>query len=192
VVGAKFSPRLASSPGNASVEEKEQVGAPERLLAGISLFSTLTAREKAALASQMQRKDCKPGEVIVAVGTIVQALFVVSYGVLVGSTEENGRKIEIVRLATGDYFGEGGLLTGEPMNGQVTALTRAVIYEISKDALSPLLKARPAMAEELSETLASLRLANHTLLNHHDQEQQHEGGLADRLAANIRRLFSLH
>ena len=192
VVGARFSSRLAGSPGNSSVEEKEQVGVPERLLAGISLFSTLTAREKAALASQMQRKDYKPGEVIVAAGTIVQALFIVSYGVLVGSTEENGRKIEIVRLATGDYFGEGGLLTGEPMNGQVTALTRAVIYEISKDALSPLLKARPAMAEELSETLASLRLANHTLLNQHDPEQQHEGGLADRLAANIRRLFSLH
>ena len=35
-------------------------------------------------------------------------------------------------IGTGDYFGESGLLTGEPLNGQVTALTRAVIYEISK------------------------------------------------------------
>jgi CRP-like cAMP-binding protein len=140
----------------------------------------------------MRRKDYKPGQVIVEVGTIVQALFVVSYGVLVGSAEENSREIEVFRLATGDYFGESGLLTGEPLNGHVTALTRAVIYEISKDALSPLLKARPAIAEELSETLASLRLANHTLLNQHDQEQQHEGGVADRVAAKIRRLFSLH
>ncbi len=192
VVGARFSPRLANSPRNSSFEAKEQVGVPERLLAGISLFSTLSAQEKAALASQMHRKDYKPGEVIVEVGTIVQALFVVSYGVLVGSTEENGRKIEVVRLATGDYFGEMGLLTGEPLNGQVTALTRAVIYEISKHALSPLLKARPAMAEELSETLASLQLANRSVLDHHADKEQHEGGLADRVAANIRRLFSLH
>jgi len=192
VVGARFSPRLASSPRNSSFEEKEQVGVPERLLAGISLFSTLTAQEKAALASQMQRKNYKPGEVIAEVGTILQALFVVSYGVAVRSTEQNGRKIEVVRLATGDYFGEHGLLTGEPLNDQVTALTRTVIYEISKHALSPLLKARPAIAEELSETLARLQLANRTVLGHDDVKEQHEGGLADRLAANIRHLFSLY
>jgi CRP-like cAMP-binding protein len=190
--GVKFSPRLAGSPRNSAPEDGEQSAVPERLLAGISLFSTLTVQEKAALASQMQRKDYKSGEVIVKSGTILQALCIVSYGVLVGSTEENGRKIEIIRLAPGDYFGESGLLTGEPLDGEVTALTRAVIYEISKDALSPLLKARPAMAEELSETLASLQLANRTVLDHRDHKEQHEVGLADRVAANIRRLFSLH
>jgi CRP-like cAMP-binding protein len=78
------------------------------------------------------------------------------------------------------------------LNGQVTALTRAVIYEISKDALSPLLKARPAIAEELSETLASLQLASRTVLGRCDHKEPHEGGLADRVAANIRHLFSLH
>jgi small-conductance mechanosensitive channel/CRP-like cAMP-binding protein len=192
VVGARFSPRLASVPSNPSFEAKEQVGVAERLLAGISLFSTLTAQEKATLASQMHRKEYKPGEVIVKVGTIVQALFVVSSGVLVGSTEENGREIELVRLATGDYFGEMGLLTGEPLNGQVTALTRAAIYEIPKNALSPLLKARPAIAEELSETLASLQMANRTVLDKNENIERHEAGLADRVAANIRRLFALH
>ena len=65
-------------------------------------------------------------------------------------------------MAPGDYFGEVGLLTGEPLTGELTALTRAVIYEIPKAALSPLLKARPAMAEELSECLASRQLANRT------------------------------
>jgi small-conductance mechanosensitive channel/CRP-like cAMP-binding protein len=191
VAGAKFSPRLAGLPRDLSSEDKEQPGVPERLLAGISLFSTLTVQEKAELASQMERKDYKPGDVIVKRGTILQALCIVSYGVLVGSTEDNGRKIEIVRLAPGDYFGESGLLTGEPLNGEVAALTRAVIYEISKGALSPLLKARPAMAEELSDTLASLQLANRTVLDQHDHKEQH-GGLADRVAASIRRLFSLH
>ena len=168
------------------------ISVPERLLAGISLFSTLTAQEKAALAAQMQRKDHKPGEVVVKTGTILQALCIVSYGVLVASTKENGRDTEVIRLAPGDYFGEMGLLTGEPLNGQLIALTRSVVYEISKDALSPLLKARPAMAEELSETLASLQLANRTVLNHPDLKEQHGGGLADRVAASIRRLFSLH
>jgi small-conductance mechanosensitive channel/CRP-like cAMP-binding protein len=190
--GAKFSPRLGSSPRLAVLDDKERLETPERLLAGISLFSSLTAEEKAKLAAQMQRRDYKPGEVIVSTGTILQALCIVSYGVLVGSTEANGRKTEVIRLAPGDYFGEGGLLTGEPLNGEVTALTRAVIYEISKDALSPLLKARPSMAEELSETLASLQLAHRTMFDHRDNQEQHEERLADRVAANIRHLFSLH
>src|SRR5277367_3085237 len=98
----------------------------------------------------------------------------------------------VARLATGDYFGESGLLTGAPLNGQVTALTRAVVYEISKDALSPLLEARPAIAEELSEALASLQLANRSVLDHHADGGRGEGRLADRVAATIRRLFSLH
>ncbi|MDB6045491.1 MAG: mechanosensitive ion channel protein [Gammaproteobacteria bacterium] len=192
VAGARFSPRLAGAPGKAALGDKESAGIPERLLAGISLFSTLTAEEKVALASQMQRKDYKAGEVIVRTGTILQALCIVSYGVLVGSVEENGRKLEVVRLAPGDYFGESGLLTGKSLNGEVTTLTRAAIYEISKDALAPLLKARPNMAEELSETLASLQLAHRTMFDHTDYQEQHQEGLADRVAANIRRLFSLH
>ena len=189
--GAKFSPRLAAPPLKAAPEDKGEAGIPERLLAGISLFSTLTTEEKAALAVQMKRKDYKPGDVVAATGTILQALCIVSDGVLVGSVEENGRKIEVIRLATGDYFGEVGLLTGEPLSGEITALTRVVIYEISKDALAPLLKARPNMTRELSESLATRRLANRTVLDY-GHEEPHADGLADRVAANIRRLFSLH
>jgi small-conductance mechanosensitive channel/CRP-like cAMP-binding protein len=190
--GAKFSPRLAGSPGKTTPEDKGESGVPERLLAGISLFSTLTAEERGSLASQMQRKEYQPGEVIVRKHTILQALCIVSYGVLIGSVDENGRKIEVTRLAPGDYFGEVGLLTGEPLNGELTALTRVVIYEISKDALLPLLKARPNMTGELSESLATRQLARRTVLDYHGHKEQHQEGLADRVAANIRRLFSLH
>jgi hypothetical protein len=48
------------------------------------------------------------------------------------------------------------------------------------------------MAEELSESLATRQLANRTVLNSYGHKEQHEDGLADRVAANIRRLFSLH
>ncbi len=190
--GTKFSPRLGISPSQAAPAAEEESGIPERLLAGISLFSTVTVDEKAALASQMQRKDYKRGEVVVRAGTILEALCIVSYGVLVGSVEANGRKIEVIRLAPGDYFGEVGLLTGKPLDGDLTALTRVVIYEISKAALSPLIKARPGLAEELSEILASRQLANRTVLDHVDDREGPEEGLPERVAANIRRLFSLH
>jgi len=195
--GARFSPRLAGVPKRPAQEDKVpgdkgKATTPERLLAGISLFSALTVEEKATLASRMQRKAYKPGEMIVKPGTILNALCVVSYGFLVASAEKNGNKVEIIRLAPGDYFGELGLLADEPLEGEITALTRAVIYEISKETLSPLLKARPGMAEELSESLARRRLARQTVLSRQGDQETHEEGLANRVATNIRRLFALH
>ncbi|MGC1305056.1 MAG: mechanosensitive ion channel domain-containing protein [Caulobacteraceae bacterium] len=190
--GAKFSPRLTGAASATAPEEEGTLAAPERLLAGISLFSSLSANEAAALAAQMKRKVYRPGDVIVQIDTVVQALNVLAYGFTSACVEENGRWTEVMRMAPGDYFGELGLLAGEALHGEVTAITRVVIYEISKEALSPLLKARPGMAEELSDSLARRRASRHTALDQHPQIEQHEEGLAERVATNIRRLFSLH
>jgi small-conductance mechanosensitive channel len=190
--GVRFAPRLAGGARDSGLEDLGPSDARERLVAAISLFSSLTDDEKASLASQMVRTHYAPGDVVVASGAVPQALSIVSYGVLAGSAEEDGRMIEVIRLAPGDYFGELGLLTGEPLLGEIVALTRAVIFEIPREALSPLLKARPSLAEELSESLASRRLARRTVLDLHHHGQQPEDGLADRLAASIRRLFLPH
>jgi hypothetical protein len=48
------------------------------------------------------------------------------------------------------------------------------------------------MTGELSESLATRQLARRTVLDYHGHKEQHQEGLADRVAANIRRLFSLH
>ncbi len=189
--GARFSPRLPGGSKAADPEDDGDLRIPDRLLAGISLFSSLSVEEKTKLASQMQRKDYKRGDVIVETGQILQALCIVFFGVLVAEAEENGSKLEVNRLAPGDYFGETGLLLGEALNGEIIALTKAVIYEISKDALSPLLKARPSMAEELSESLAGRQLARRTVLDQHHGKDQHDPRLADRVAADIKRIFSL-
>jgi CRP-like cAMP-binding protein len=189
--GIRFASRLAPLTVNAAPDAAESA-TPARLIAGISLFSTLTDSEKAALAAQMIRKDYKSGDVIVQNGNVVQALNIISDGVLVATEEQNGRQFERMRLTPGIYFGETGLLTGQPLAGEITALTKAVIYEISKDALLPLLKARPGMAEELSELLANRQLARRTVLDQLQTNEAHQDGLASRVATNIRRLFSLH
>lgn len=192
--GGRFSPRLAG-PAPASTAAAEEGGGmvtPERLVAGISLFSCLTADEAATLAGQMMRRDYRPGEVIVKTDTVLQALNVVAYGFVSARMEANGRWTEVLRVAPGDYFGELGLLAGEALHGEVVAITRVVIYEISKDALSPLLKARPGMVDDLSESLARRRATRHTVLDQGLHVEQHQQGLAERMAANIRRLFSLH
>lgn len=189
--GARFSPRLSGAPTKSAVQSGGELGVPDRLVAGISLFATLTAGEKATLAADMRREDYKVGQVIATKGNVLQSLCIVSEGVVEGSAQDNDRKVEVIRLGPGDYFGEVGLLTGEALNGDLTALTRVVIYEIDKAALWPLLTARPGLADELSESLVRRQLTNRTVLDGHRDEQIHEERLADRVAATIKRLFSL-
>jgi small-conductance mechanosensitive channel/CRP-like cAMP-binding protein len=190
--GVRFAPRLAGALPQ-SVGDDGHQAVPDRLIAGISLFSSLTADEKVELASQMERKAYRAGDVVAATGTVLQALTIVSYGVLAGSTEEEGEMIEVIRLAPGDFFGELGVLAGEPLHGEIVALTRAVTYEIPQSALTPLLKARAGLVAELSESLANRRLAKRTVLDSRDRLAPHvPAGLADRLAASIRRVFLLH
>ena len=192
VAGVRFAPRLGAAADNGASSPDAAESGAERLLTGISLFSTLSAAEKSALAREMRRKEYQPGDLIVKAGTIMQSLYVVSYGVSVATQEEDGLPVERARLTPGIFFGENGLLTEEPMGGNITALTKVVIYEIAKEALLPLIERRPSMANELSEALANRRLAQLSVLDHPRDREQHKERLGEKVAASIRRVFSLH
>jgi signal-transduction protein with cAMP-binding, CBS, and nucleotidyltransferase domain len=69
------------------------------LLSRISIFSTLTAEEKATIAATMQGKEYKSGEMIAKAGTVLKALCIVSYGALVGSVEEKGRRRDLASIS---------------------------------------------------------------------------------------------
>lgn len=81
--------------------------------------------------------------------------------------------------------------TGTPISGQITALTKVVVYEVSKEAILPLLKARPRMAEESSTLLASRLLAREAVLEEAHADHTHQAGFAMRVLADIKRLFVL-
>ncbi len=96
-----------------------------------------------------------------------------------------------MRLTPGISFGETGVLTGKAAGIELTALTRVTVYEIGKEALTPLLKARPSMAEELSTVLAYRQLLRHAALDHEPAGDPDPKGLAARLAERIGQLFDL-
>ncbi len=190
-VGMKLVPRLGATPSGPS-DGVSHITVPNQLLAGVSLFATLTDDEKAALAQQMRRKDYKPGDVVVPQGTVLNALSIVTDGVLVTTVNTSGSRTERQRLTPGAYFGETGVLTGKAAGIEVTAITHVIIYEIGKEALEPLLKARPAMVDELSTVLAYRQLLRRSTLDIDNSEQHEAKGLAFRLALSIQQLFSLH
>ena len=74
---------------------------------------------------------------------------------------------------------------------KVKALTRAVVYEIAKDDLAPILKARPAIAAELGQIMAIREAAGKDRLSELDGIDLQEEHLATRLGERVRALFGL-
>jgi CRP-like cAMP-binding protein len=67
--------------------------------------------------------------------------------------------MELLRLGPGDHFGEIGMLTGEAATVRISALVPSTVYELAKADLTPILEARPPVAQELCRTLARLQAA---------------------------------
>jgi CRP-like cAMP-binding protein len=160
-----------------------------RLLDAVPLFATLTEDEKESLAWSMTRRSYRKGEVVVEEGAKLASLMVIRNGVVEVSRREDGRDVELSRLAPGDYFGEGGVFTGTAEKGTVRALTPLVVYEVGQAGLAQLLRERPGVVEEIGVTLSR-----------RDKLGQAQAGAADagidegsvsRLVARIRQLFEV-
>ncbi|MDW6023399.1 mechanosensitive ion channel family protein [Mesorhizobium sp. BAC0120] len=159
-----------------------------RLLDAIALFASLTEDEKEALASTMVRRTFRKGEILAEQGAVLKSLMIVRSGVAAIIRRDGVHETELGRLAPGDFFGEGGLLTGAGESGTIRALTFVVVFEITQEGLAPLMRDRPAIADELASLLAKRNASELLRLGHSD------GAAAATilpLGARIRHLFNL-
>jgi CRP-like cAMP-binding protein len=67
--------------------------------------------------------------------------------------------MELLRLGPGDHFGEIGMLTGAAATARISALIPTTVYELAKADLTPILEARPQVAQELCRALARRQAA---------------------------------
>jgi small-conductance mechanosensitive channel/CRP-like cAMP-binding protein len=188
--------RLAPPQGNSFIlplrdTQRNAVDMPSRLLRHLSIFASLSDDERAALEPKMKRRSYKAGDVVIQKGTIAPALFILSSGVLVAFASRGAEEKEVKRLAPGEFFGQGGVLTGAAIIFDIRALSKAVVYEIAKDDLAPLLKERPAIATELGQILARLQAADKARLEELAHPDRHNENLAARLAERVKYLFGL-
>lgn len=183
--GMKFSSPSASMQPvmNNSESGASTASTHLRLLNAISLFSSLTEDEKEALATTMSRRTFRKGDIVVEQGTVMAVLAIVRTGVLAVTSRNGEVEIETGRLAPGDFFGEGGLLTGTGASGTVRALTFVVVYEIALENLAPLIHDRPSIAEELGAALLHRKQSVDTPHKVTGDEPRH--GSVARLAALI-------
>ncbi len=164
---------------------------PLRLLQHLPLFVSLSEAERRLLAPKMHRRTFKAGDTIVEQGTVPQALFILGSGVLAALQQHEGGEVEMFRLAPGDCFAQASVLTGAPAAFRVSALSQAMVYEIAKADIAPLLQARPGIAAELSQIMAKRETTTRMRLTELDDSAAHVDSLAERLVGRMRTVFGL-
>ena len=149
------------------------------VLRRVPVLRPLTDREVERLAQRARRVEYGPHDRIVIQGERGSSLFVVDTGsVEVLVRQPDGQDIAVATLESGAVFGEAALLTGVERTATVRASGESTLYEISKQALSPIIESRPQLVVELSRLMASREMERRAQL------QEGEG-----LASRIRRFF---
>lgn len=163
-------------------------------LRAAEIFSTLREEEIASLAARLVPTVFSPGEVIARQGAESDCLFLIRSGeVEVRAESGDGRTSHVATLGPGSFFGEMGLMTGEPRSATVLARLSVDAYRLDREAFHSVLQARPELASELSLLLARRRMELDAALDRLADAERREhltrasGDLLDR----IRRFFAL-
>jgi small-conductance mechanosensitive channel/CRP-like cAMP-binding protein len=135
----------------------------ERLLRAVErvdLFRSLTQQERDFVAEHLKYAPFAEGETVTKQGAVAHFLYVLCAGkVEIRRHAEHSLLAKVVAtIEAPDFFGEMGLMTGEPRTADVVALTDVECYRLDKEGLQRILEERPEVAEHFSKTLARRRV----------------------------------
>jgi len=120
------------------------------VLATLPLFEGVRKRELRRIAEDAEVSEFAPGDMVVATGERPNSFYVILGGEALPAWKPAGRS-----LRTGDYFGEIGLLDGEPRSGSVVATSDLHVMRMSRRAFDDALERNPSIARRLLVELVS-------------------------------------
>ena len=151
----------------------------------VAVFKPLMERELRKLAQRARRVAYGPLDRVVVQGQRDASMFVVASGAVeVLVRRPDGKDMPIATLEAGAVFGEIALLTGEERSATVRAVHEVVLYEITKEAMQPIIEARPQLVVELALLMAARQAGLREATGRAQDEEQ-----ARSLASRIRGFF---
>lgn len=142
-----------------------------KTLRRVELFSEMTDEELGTLAERLRYAPFAKGSIITRQGTVAHWLYVIIKGEAEVYLETpDGSRRTIRNLTEGNFFGEMGMMTGEPRAASVVATTDVECYRLDKEMFEEILRARPIIAEEMSHVLATRRAELDNVLQNLDAE----------------------
>ncbi len=128
--------------------------AARRLLRDLILFACLADRQIDDLAGHLESRLLEPGEVLFEQGATDATLYVVASGILeIARVAGMASPETLGRIGAGEYVGEIGLFTGASHAATATAKTHGQIYQLSREAIAPLLSENPGLAAAFDKSV---------------------------------------
>jgi CRP-like cAMP-binding protein len=119
----------------------------EQVLAGVDLFSRLSADQRRDVAAASAIRMFGNGEAIVRQNARGHSMFIVCSGRAAVVLEPEGREVAVIEK--GGYFGEMSLLTGDPRSASVIARGDTSVLELDADVFRALGAADPHAVEQI-------------------------------------------
>jgi small-conductance mechanosensitive channel len=133
-------------------DEVRALPTAHRLLSDMVLFESLVQEQVTSLANQLRAVRLEPGETLFTQGDQGVALYVISSGILEISRQVGSISEIIGCIGAGEYLGEISLLTGDPHAATAIARTHCQAYQLSREALEPLLSESAELASCLDRS----------------------------------------
>ncbi len=125
----------------------------------VSIFAPLTEPERDLLEAQLEYVPFTAGEKMTRQGAVAHWLYILTSGTAeVRVNFEDGPTKVLATLESPNFFGEMGLMTGEPRLADVIAVSEVDCFRLRKEGFQMVLLRRPEIARELSERLAERRI----------------------------------
>ena len=141
------------------IHEEHEVDKRLAALRTVHLFKTFTPDELRMLAADMSQVIYAVNEKITKQGAVAHWLYVMTSGAAdIRVNDEAGQGRTIANVKAPDFFGEMGLMTGEPRSADVVATTDCTCFRLGKEGFEKVLLGRPEIVGELSDKLASRRV----------------------------------
>lgn len=179
---------------NRSMEEQES---RQALLRSLELFASLTDEETQALAALLIPTPLAVGDVATKQGEPSDSLYILARG-RVGifrdaSEDAQPARQRLATLSAPQYFGEMGLLTGQARTATIIAESEVLCYRLDKRGFEAIIRARPEIADAMSQTVVARQAANDATLASlsADARARAAGSRASDLVRRIRDFFGL-
>ena len=159
---------LHSARGRHAGQSAEEQAYRVALLKSLELFAALTEQETQALAALLIPTPLALGDVATKQGEPSESLYILARG-KVGIFREAADVDPPVRqrlatLPAPQYFGEMGLLTGQARTATILAESEVLCYRLDKSGFESIIRARPEIADAMSQTVVARQAANDATL----------------------------
>lgn len=126
-----------------------------QMLARCQLFSHLTPRSLAEMGDQLVTEQVSEGTYIIREGDVGDKFYLIRQGAV--SVRRGPEQSEVAKLTEGDFFGETALLTGQPRNANVVAISDTTLYALSQEKFNYAVRQRASFEEEIRTSLFDRR-----------------------------------